>query len=91
MKVVSASDLLENPREILDWVVVKREVVVIERNDQEVARLVPSSKNQTALEVMADIYRTLPQEAAETWEADSRAPGVKGQRLPKGVRNPWDS
>jgi len=44
-----------------------------------------------ALEAMADLYRTLPEEAAAGWEKDSRGAGLKGNRLARGVRDPWRS
>lgn len=91
MKTITATELARNLSEILDRLTVEREEIVIERNQRQVARLVPGPGRLTALEAMSDLYRTLPEEAAETWEADSRATGLKGQRLPKGVRNPWDS
>jgi hypothetical protein len=39
---------------------------------------------------MADLYRTLPEKAAADWERDSQAGGFPGDRVTKGVRNPWD-
>jgi hypothetical protein len=42
---------------------------------------------QTALEAMADLYHTLPEDAA-TWEADSRRERLKESRLDKGLREP---
>jgi antitoxin (DNA-binding transcriptional repressor) of toxin-antitoxin stability system len=91
MKTITATELARNLSEILDRMAVDQEEVVIERNHRQVARLVPGPGLLTALEAMADLYQTLPEEAAKTWEADSRASSLKGQRLPKGVRNPWDS
>jgi hypothetical protein len=41
----------------------------------------------TALEAMADIYQTLPPDAAKGWHKDSRLPG----KLSKEMRDPWDS
>lgn len=88
MKIITATELARNVDEILERVVVEREEIVIESNHREVARLVPSPKHLTALEAMSDIYGTLPEEAAATWEADSRATGLKAEHLPKGIRNP---
>ena len=69
---------------------VEREQIVIERNHREVARLLPGPARLTALEAMADLYRTPPEKAGADWERDSRARGFPGDRLAKGVRNPWD-
>ncbi|MGD0222893.1 MAG: type II toxin-antitoxin system Phd/YefM family antitoxin [Terriglobia bacterium] len=91
MKTITATHLARNLRRVLDRLAVEGEGVVIERNRQEVARLLPGPARQTALEAMADLYRTLPDNAAATWEADSRKGRWKGSRLDKGVRNPWPS
>jgi len=40
---------------------------------------------------MADLYRTLPGDAAEGWETDSRRYNPKRATLHKGVRDPWAS
>jgi hypothetical protein len=40
---------------------------------------------------MADLYHTLPEDAAATWEADSRRGRWRGSRLDTGVRDPWGS
>jgi antitoxin (DNA-binding transcriptional repressor) of toxin-antitoxin stability system len=71
--------------------VIEGEEIVIERNREQVARLLPGPARQTALEAMADLYRTLPEDAAATWEADSRRGRWKGSRLDKGIRDPWAS
>ena len=61
---------------------------MIERNHHQIARLIPGPGHLTALEALADLYRTLPEDAGATWEAYSRALGLRGERLPKGVRDP---
>jgi antitoxin (DNA-binding transcriptional repressor) of toxin-antitoxin stability system len=90
MKTITATELARNLSEILDRLAVEREEVVIERNHRQVARLMPGPGRLTALEAMADIYRTLSEDAAASWEADSRA-SVHGERLSRGIRDPWDS
>jgi antitoxin (DNA-binding transcriptional repressor) of toxin-antitoxin stability system len=91
MKTITATELARNLSEILDRLAVEGEEIVIERNHRQIARLIPGPGRLTALEALADVYRTLPVEAAATWEADSRASGLQGERLPKGVRDPWAS
>ena len=91
MRTITATDLARNLRRVLDRLAIEGEDIVIERNRQQVARLVPGPAQQTALEAMADLYRTLPEDAAATWEADSRRGRWKGSRLDKGVRDPWAS
>jgi len=75
----------------LDRLATGGEEIAIERNRQQVARLIPGSGRQTALEALADLYRTLPNGAAATWEADSRKGRWRGSRLEKGIRDPWAS
>jgi len=70
---------------------VEGEEVVIERNGQEVARLLPGPARQTALEAMANLYRTLQDSAGVTWETDSRKGRWRGSRLDNGIRDPWAS
>lgn len=91
MKTITATHLARNLRRILDRLTVEGEGIVIERNRQQIAHLLPGPVRQTALEAMADIYRTLPEHAATTWQADSRKGRWKGSRLDKGIRDPWRS
>ena len=91
MKTITATHLARNLRRVLDRLAVEGEVIVIERNRQQVARLLPGPARETALEAMTDLYRTLPDDAAATWEADSRKGRWKGSQLDKGTRNPWPS
>ncbi len=91
MKTVTATELARNLSRVLDRLGVEGEEVVIERNGQEVARLLPGAARQTALEAMADLYRTLPDSAGVTWEADNQKGRWKRGRLDKGTRDPWTS
>lgn len=91
VKTITATELARNLSRILDRLAVEGEEVVIERNGQEVARLLPGPARQTALEAMADLYRTLPDSAGVTWEADSRRGRWRGSRLDNGIRDPWAS
>ena len=90
MRVITATELTRNLREVLDRLVIEGEEVIIERNHRHVARLVPGPRHQTALAAMGDLYRTLPDEAGAGWVDDSRAcPG--GGLLDDEVRDPWAS
>jgi len=91
VRTITATELARNLRRVLDRLAIEGEEIVIERNREQVARLLPGPARQTALEAMADLYRTLPENAATTWEADSRRGRWKGSRLDKGVRDPWAS
>ena len=91
MRTITATELARNLRRVLDRLAIEGEEIVIERNRQQVARLLPGPARQTALEAMADLYRTLPNDAAATWEADSRKGRWRGSRLDKGICDPWAS
>jgi antitoxin (DNA-binding transcriptional repressor) of toxin-antitoxin stability system len=91
MKTISATELARNLRRVLDHVVTDGEEIVIERNHEQIARLVAGPGRQNALEVMADLYHTLPEDVAATWETDSRGIRWKGNNVAKGVRDPWAS
>lgn len=88
MRTVTATELARNFRSMFDQVEFKHEELIVIRNNHEVARIVPGPATMTALEAMADLYRTLPEEAAADWFADSRRTG-KG--LTDEVRDPWAS
>jgi antitoxin (DNA-binding transcriptional repressor) of toxin-antitoxin stability system len=91
MKTITATELARNLRRVLDRVVADGEEVVIERNHEQIARLVVGPGRQNALEAMADLYRTLPEDVAATWERDARTTRWRGSKLAKGVRDPWAS
>ncbi len=88
MRTVTATELARNFREMLDKVEFKREELVVMRNNHEVARIIPGPATMTALEAMADIYRTLPEEAARGWLKDSLR---TKEHLSDEVRDPWAS
>jgi len=90
MKTITATELARNLSEILDRLAVEREEIVIERNHRQVARLVPGPGRLTALEALADVYQTLPEDTAATWEADSRASGLQGEWLPSTTLSKWE-
>lgn len=84
MKKVTATEFARNFKRFLDDAQLKGEEIVIVRNNQEVARLLPGPAHQTALEAMADLYRTLPDEAAAGWPAEGRLEGTLAE-----LRDPW--
>jgi len=89
--IITTTELARNLSRILDQLVNEGGEIVIERNSRRVARLIAAPAQQSALEAMADLYRTLPEDAAVGWEGDSRRYSPKNASLDKGVRNPWDS
>lgn len=81
---ITATELARRLKHILDLVQYRGREVVVERNGAVIARITPSLPHMTALEAMADLYRTLPEDAAEDWAKESREGGF-GQK----VRDPW--
>jgi antitoxin (DNA-binding transcriptional repressor) of toxin-antitoxin stability system len=86
---ITATELARNLSRVLDRLVAEGGEVIIERNSRQVARLTATPGQQTALEAMADLYRTLTEDAAASWDADSRQYSPKRATLDKGVRDPW--
>ena len=73
MKTVTATNLACNLKQVLDAVEFKSEELIIIRNDREIARVIPLTAHQTALEAMSDLYRTLSGDAAKNWVKQSRS------------------
>ena len=87
MQTITATDLSRNFRVMLNRVEFQHEELLIVRNNFPVARLVPGPATMTASEAFADLYRTLPKEAGDTWLADSRLDDA----ISCEVRDPWES
>ena len=90
MKTITSTELARNLRQILDQLATEGGEIVVERNHRQVARIVGGPGRQTALEAMADLYRTLPEDAASGWKRDSRG-SLGGEQIDGGVRDPWAS
>ncbi len=88
MRSITATELARNLRQVLDNSMSTHEEYVIERNHRQIARIVPSAGHQTALEAMADLYGTLPEDAAGNWLKGSQSPAGT---INKEIRNPWGS
>jgi antitoxin (DNA-binding transcriptional repressor) of toxin-antitoxin stability system len=88
---ITATKLARNLSRVLDQLIADGGEVVIERNSRPVACLMAAPAQQTALEAMADLYRTLPEDAGAGWESDSRRYNPKSTTLDKGMRDPWAS
>jgi antitoxin (DNA-binding transcriptional repressor) of toxin-antitoxin stability system len=87
MGIMTATEFAKNLKRALDRVEFGGEEIIIVRNNHKIARLIPGPPHMTALEAMADLYRTLPPDAAEDWLKESRLPG----KLSEELRDPWDS
>ena len=90
MKTITSTELARNLRQVLDRLAAEGGEIVVERNQRQVARIIGTPSHQTALEAMADLYRTLREDAAGDWEGDSRE-SLARDDIETGVRDPWVS
>lgn len=86
MRTISATEAARNFSRVLDLVEHESEEIIVVRNNQPVAKLVPCARRLTALEALADLYRTLPYKEGARWLKDSRR---MGRRARGHVRDPW--
>ena len=84
---ITVTEFARNLRSVFDRIEHGREEVVLLRNNHRIARIIPGSRHQTALEAMSDLYRTVSEEVAKSWLEDSRY----GRDLAHETRDPWDS
>lgn len=87
MTTITVTEFARNIKKVLDRVEFGGEEIIIVRSNHKIARLIPGSPHMTALEAMADLYRTIPPEAADDWLEESRLEG----KVAKEMRDPWDS
>ncbi|HCM28459.1 MAG: hypothetical protein A2Z99_12840 [Treponema sp. GWB1_62_6] len=81
MIVISVTDFSRNIKRVLDSVETGQEEVVLVRNKRRIGTLIPGEPFVTAMEAMGDLYRTLPEDAADNWLDDSRIPGSQVTEL----------
>ncbi|MCI0443344.1 type II toxin-antitoxin system Phd/YefM family antitoxin [bacterium] len=86
MKTMTATEVARNFRKVLDSLQNGTEEIIIVRNNQAVAKLLPGAPKMTALEALSDIYKTIPAQEGDSWLKDAK----RGSRkLRKELRNPW--
>ena len=85
MLSVSVTEFSRKIKTMLDLVEFKGEEIILIRNKHKIARITPGSAHLTAIEAMSDLYRTLPDGAANDWEADGRVEGSLEE-----VADPWE-
>lgn len=86
MRTVTATEAARNFSRVLDLLEHGSEEIVVLRNNHPVAKLIPGAPRMTALEALADLYRTLPDEEGAAWLEDARH---MDRRLRKQLRDPW--
>ena len=69
MKTLSVTEVARNFSAVLDGVEREQEEVVLVRNRRRIARLIPEPPEQTALEVLGDLYRKLDEGTADALAA----------------------
>ncbi len=91
MKKLTVSEVARNFSAVMNGVESDQEEVMLVRKNKPIARLVPESPEQNALEVLGDIYHTLDENTAQAL-ADAIKSGRRAKRAAvNGLRNPWDS
>jgi antitoxin (DNA-binding transcriptional repressor) of toxin-antitoxin stability system len=91
MKTLTVTEVARNFSAVMDDVERDQEEIILVRNQKTIARLVPESAPQNALQVLGDLYRTLDEKtAAALVRAVRLAREGKGTTL-NALRNPWAS
>ena len=91
MKTLTVTEVARNFIAVMDGLESEQEEIVVVRNHQAIARLVPEPPAQNAIEVLGDLYRTLDDKTADVL-AKAVATGRKGKRgTLNELRNPWAS
>ena len=86
MVEMTVTEFVKKLKIVFDRIEYKGEEIVLMRNKHRIAKIVPGSPHLTAIEAMGDLYRTLPEDAAEGWLKDSRTAAT----VSKESRNPWE-
>ena len=76
-----------NLKNVLDMIEYMGEEIILLRNKNKIARIIPGSPKLTAQEAMSDLFRTLPEDAAADWVKESRLKN----KLSSEMKNRWDS
>jgi antitoxin (DNA-binding transcriptional repressor) of toxin-antitoxin stability system len=87
MTTMTVTNFSRRLRAALDRIEHGGEEIVLVRNKNKIARILPGTPHMTAREAMGDLYHTLDEDAARTWVSDGRLK----QTLGHGTRNPWVS
>jgi prevent-host-death family protein len=91
VKTLTVTAVARNFSAIMDEVERDQEEIILVRNSKTIARLVPESAAQNALDVLGDLYRTLDDTTADAL-VQAVAVGRKGAGTTlTALRNPWGS
>lgn len=91
MKTLTVTEVARNFSAVMDDMEAAQEEIVLVRNHRAIARLVPESPAQTALEVLGDLYRTLDDKTADALTKAMRDARKGKSGTLAELRNPWAS
>ena len=86
MKILTATEISRNFSRVLDELSRGGEEIVVMRGKHPVAKMVPGAPRLTALEVLADLHRTLDDAEGATWLKDA---AKSDRRVAREARDPW--
>jgi antitoxin (DNA-binding transcriptional repressor) of toxin-antitoxin stability system len=86
MRTLSATDVAHSFSSILNSLAHGGEEIVVTRNKQPVAKLVPGATRMTALEALADLHHTLDENDGNAWLEDAQG---ADRLLVRETRDPW--
>jgi len=89
MKTLSVTEVARNFSAVLDSVERDREETVLVRNRRQIARLVPESPRQDAMEVFGDLYRTLDDQTAQALSTAVSTVRKSRRGRVSELRSPW--
>jgi len=89
MKTLSATEVARNFSAVLDRVEREQEEIVLVRNQQAIARLIPEPGRQDALSVFGDLYRTLDDDTADALTAAIRSNRKNRKGRVSELRQRW--
>lgn len=84
MYSITATDFARNFRSVLDRVLMRRQTIVVRRNNQDVALLVPAATQMTALEALGDLYNIVPVSVAKDWLSQ------RPEQTVEELTDPWN-
>ncbi len=87
MKTMTATEVARGFRRVLNALENGGEEIVVLRNNQPVARFVPGAPRMTALEVLSDLHRKLPDDAGKTWIDDAK---YLDRQVVREMKDPWE-
>jgi hypothetical protein len=91
MKTLTVTEAAQSFASILEVVERDQEEVLLVRDNQNVARIIPEPSGSSALEVLGDLYGTLDEGTGEAlFKALDLARKSASQNLNQ-LKNPWDS